>query len=430
MNARELALNSLLRTEKENRFSNLESAAALENSPLSPADRKLYAALYFGVIERRVTLDWLISLHSRREAEKISKKVRNILRLGLYQLFFTDRIPQSAAVNESVRLAKSAEPASAGFVNAVLRAACRAGRVPLDALGDSTPELSKKFSYPEWMISLWRRAYGDRRAVEIMEQQNVRSPLFLRVNTLRTDRERLKELLEKEGFEVSLSPICDTALTVGDAGALIRSPLFEKGLFFVQDAASQLACRLLDPKPGQKVADVCACPGGKSFSAAILMENRGSVLSLDLHSSKLPLIEVGAKRLGLGIITSSAHDSSTAITELAGSFDRVICDVPCSGLGVIAKKPDIRSKNESDVHRLPEIQTKILDASAEYLRPGGILLYSTCTLNPDENEKITNAFLGRRKDFARVSGQKLPMTLFPRRGENDGFFIDLLIRTE
>lgn len=430
MNARELAVNSLLRTEKENRFSNLESASVLENTTLSPADRKLYSALYFGVIERQITLDWLISLYSKREQSQISRKVKNILRLGLYQLFFTDRIPPSAAVNESVKLAKVFEPSSAGFVNAVLRAACRGGTDPVSKLGNSTADLSKKFSYPEWIVSLWREAYGDRRALDIMEQQNSRPPLFLRVNTLVTDRGELKRLLENEGFKVTLSHLCETALTVEDAGALTRSPVFEKGLFFIQDAASQYACSLLDPKPGENLIDVCACPGGKSFSAALLMQNRGSILSLDLHSSKLPLVVSGAKRLGIDIIRTDVHDSSEPVIGLEGAFDRVICDVPCSGLGVISKKPDIRSKSEADVSRLPEIQSRILEASARYLKPGGTLLYSTCTLNPAENENVTDGFLKRRADFSRASDIGVPLTLFPRHGENDGFFIDILIKTE
>ncbi|MBQ9544189.1 MAG: 16S rRNA (cytosine(967)-C(5))-methyltransferase RsmB, partial [Clostridia bacterium] len=257
-----------------------------------------------------------------------------------------------------------------------------------------------------------------------------RPPLFLRVNTLLISRDELKELLEEEGYSVETSPLSDTALTVEGAGSPAASPLFEKGYFFIQDAASQYASSLLDPKPGENVADVCACPGGKSFSCAMLMENRGNVFSFDLHRSKISLIESGAKRLGIGIITASAHDSTKTIDDLAGAFDRVICDVPCSGLGVISKKPDIRSKKESDISRLPEIQSEILEASSEYLKLGGTLLYSTCTLNPDENEKVTDSFLARHGNFRRAARGSFPKTLFPKHKISDGFFIDLLERTE
>ena len=429
MNARELVLNSLLRHEKNGRFSNLENDSTLKKAQLNDADRRLYSALFFGVVQRKISLDHLIKSYSNIPGSKISDVVRNVLRMGLYQIRYMDRIPRSAAVDEAVKLSKKRQPKSAGFVNAILRRACVDTEDRFLVPDDPLSELSVRYSYPQWMVKSWIDAYGKERTLEIMEAQNCPPPLFLRVNTLKTDRSSLMNKLEAIGVECQPSALSEYGISCKDASAALESDLFKEGYFFIQDAASQLSGILLDPGSGDTVIDLCSCPGGKSFGAAMMTGDTGRILSFDIHESKLSLVKSGALRLGIKSLSVSAQDASVLNESLIDSADAVICDVPCSGLGVIAKKPDVREKSEEDTKKLWQIQSAILNNAALYTKPGGKLMYSTCTLLPRENEDVTNAFLSSHPGFRRA-GKAYPMTLFPERGKNDGFFIDLFTRTE
>ncbi|MBQ7898077.1 MAG: 16S rRNA (cytosine(967)-C(5))-methyltransferase RsmB [Clostridia bacterium] len=417
-NVRKLAFDSLKRCEKDGKYSNLEVSSLIVRSNLDPRDKGLFTALVYGVIEKRITLDALISEFSDKPIEKLDSDVVIALRLALYQLTFMDRIPPHAAINESVELVKATpHKASAPFVNAVLRSALKSK----DRFDEILEKKGKSaiYSIPDWIIELWEKGYGGEKTERLLCGFLSSPPVTLRVNTLKITAE---ELLEKLQDKVIPHPAAPDILIL-QGGSVEELDGFHDGLFFVQGTSSYTAVRTLSPKGGERLIDVCACPGGKSFSAAIEMGNRGEVLSFDLHKNKLSLIDKGAKRLGIDIIKSDENNANIPKEELLATADKVICDVPCSGLGIIAKKPDIKYKDKKDIERLPEIQLSILKNSSRYLKKGGRLLYSTCTLNPDENERVTDAFLRENPHFKRVGE---PTTIFPGTDFEDGFFYDIL----
>ena len=421
--ARELAMISLGKSEKHGKYANIELNAMLKKYSLPANDRSLFTVLYYGTLERLFTLDYIIRKFSDIPFEEINMNIRNILRLSLYQLIFLDKIPDHAVCDQAVKLAaKYSNLGASGYVNAVLRQFLRSGF----SLNDIT-DLSAKYSYNNWMIDLWTDAYGREKAIEIMEAQNTHLYLSLRVNTLKTTKKTLWDKLTSFGLTVEDSPLSSSALLIKNSPHVTSLPGFSDGEFFVQDAASQYAVELLKPESGSFVIDCCACPGGKSFSSAIEMKNKGRILSLDLHENKLNLIKNEAKTLGIDIISAEKQDATDPRMTCHSMTNHVICDVPCSGLGVISKKPDIRMKSSEDIKKLPELQYKILEKSSGYLTCGGTLLYSTCTLNPAENQDITNRFLSSHPQFERKNG--FPKTIFPTE-KNDGFFIDILVRNK
>lgn len=437
----------LLRCERSGQYSNIALDAALERSGLSAEDRALTARLVYGVTERRITLDRILSSLSDRE--DLEPEVRTALRLGLYQLAYLDRIPDHAAVDESVRLVSRR---ASGFVNAVLRQFLRTGKhIPLppepdaaDLAGQADPGtdpaaiptvsvpatapaasarnpeqvhfpplsdtarktateyLSVLCSVPAPLVSKFLDSYPYDRVKSLLLAFGETAPLTLRVNTEKTTRDDLIALLEKAGVPAHPARYAPTGVTLpAGAGMSLRDlPGFADGLFFVQDEASQICTAAVGARPGDTVADVCACPGSKSFGMALDMKNTGRVFSSDLHESKLSLIRDGAKRLSVRIISASAHDARTPDPSLLGKCDRVLCDVPCSGYGVIGKKPELRYKDPAETAALPDIQLGIVLASADLVKPGGVLVYSTCTLFPEENEGNVARFLAARPDFA------------------------------
>ena len=429
MNVRQTALTVLTRCDRDGSYSNLALDAAIRGGNFSPADRALLTTLVYGVIERKVTLDYLIDRLSDRPAAQIDPQVRCILRLGLYQLRYLDRIPPHAAINESVSLATRK---TSGFVNAVLRSylrRCRELTLPQKEDG-ILPYLSVTYSFPEPLCARFVEIFGEERAERVLEAFSHRPPNTVRVNTLRISRE---ELLARLGADAAPSPISPDGVIVEGADAL-RQGLSE-GLFFVQDAASQLCVRTLDAQSGDTVIDACCCPGSKSFGAAISMGNEGVLYSFDLHRNKLSLVERGAADLGISILRTDARDSRTFDQTLVGVADRVLCDVPCSGFGVIAKKPEIRYKDPADSAALPDIQLAILENNCRYLKRGGVLVYSTCTLLPEENEGNIARFLALHPDFSLVpfshgsiNAPSGMLTLTPDEHGTDGFFIAKLKR--
>ncbi len=430
--AREAALSVLLRMERDSAYSTLSLGPALEG--LSGRDAALATALVYGVTARRLTLDFFLDSLTKRPLKKMQPVLRQLLRLGAYQLLFMEKIPPSAAVNESVNLAKKHKLGYAsGFLNGVLRALAReADALPYpDPAKDRLAALEVRYSCPRALISFWRKAYGEERTLAVLERLNDVPPITVRVNTLRISRAALAEELAEEGVAAKPVPDEPGALFLDHAAGLTGLRAFKEGRFFVQGLSSQKACRLLSPAPGETVFDLCAAPGGKSFTLALIMEGKGNVRAFDLYPARVKLIEDGAARLGLGGIVHPAVRDAAKPDGSAGLADRVLCDVPCSGLGVICRKPEIRYKNLKTFDGLPDLQYHILYEGAGHVRPGGTLVYSTCTLNPAENEEVVRRFLGASPAFEAVPFTDAPngvKTLFPSPDGMDGFFMAKLRR--
>lgn len=419
------------------KYTNLELSSVIKKYRFEGLDKSFFTALFYGTIEKMLTLDYCIEKLSSIKAEKLDNMVMCLLRTGLYQILFMDKVPDSAAVNESVELAKRYCPrSSVGYVNAVLRSASRSKEKLFSQMQNEKglKAVSVMASIPQDILEVWERSYGRKTAVDIAAHFMSVSPyVTLRTNTLKITRERMIDSL---GNIATASKIAGSAIRLSGSFPVEDIYGFDEGLFFVQDEASQLAASFINPDVVPEdgiVVDVCVCPGGKSFSAAINLSDKAKIFSFDLHANKLSLIEKGACRLGIKNITVACRDARTNDEELVGKADAVICDVPCSGLGVIAKKPDIRYKPISESERLPEIQKAILESASKYLKKGGVLIYSTCTLNKSENEDIVNAFLAENSEFTLsddvIIGEKHGLaTIFPQEYSTDGFFIAKIIK--
>ena len=430
MNVRELTLSLLCDCEANGKYVNL-SLSSHRTDKLSVEERGFLTVLLYTVTERRITYDYYISAIANRSLEKIDPTTLNILRIGMCQIVDISSVPDHAAVNETVALARN--PGEKSFVNGVLRQAARLkaeGKLPLPPREKKLSRyLSVAYSFPHWIVKHFISLYGEEDTERLLEHFNTARYTDLTVNLTKIDKDSFITMLDEAGY--TTVPTADTRLGVRIAGSVNprNLPGFDEGLFFVQDTACSVSAEALGVCAGERTVDVCACPGGKSFAAAILSGD-GEVLSLDIHKSKLSLIEDGARRLGLGGITTAAHDATEPIEELLESFDKVICDVPCSGLGVLGKKPDIRYRDNQSLQNLPELQHNILSASSRYLKAGGVILYSTCTLNPDENERVVERFLSENREFSPVdftvgelSSSGGMLTLLPHVHATDGFFI-------
>ncbi len=436
-NARQTALELLLKSERNGVFSNLALDAALSQSRLEQRDKSFVSALYYGVLERKLTLDFIISRYSDLPVPKISADILCILRMGLYQLLYMDAVPDSAAVNESVKLVDTVRKKSAkGFVNAVLRHFVRDGKKIAypDKQQSLVSYLSVAYSCPEWLVAQWLADYGQERTEQILSASLGRPPITLRVNTVNTTAEALCRQLSEEKVSATIHPTLPDCLVLSKSGDIEGLAAYRDGLFHVQDIASQLCCLALDPQEGEYVLDVCAAPGGKTFTTAMLMKNKGRLIACDLYPKRTKLVENGAVRLGISVIEAIPANANEFHPEFCGA-DRVLCDVPCAGLGVIRRKPEIKYKNPEELDRLPEIQYNILCNASRYVKPGGTLLYSTCSLSKKENEQIAERFLRKHTEFVqkpfppafqavcRAEGGML--TLFPQADGSDGFFIAL-----
>lgn len=426
ISARTLAFRSLVKSAEEGKYSNLELNSTLEKDGLASEERALYARLYLGVTEKKITLDYLLSRISTVPLNQVETEVLCLLELGAYQILYMDRIPDHAAIFETVEIGKKACRGAVSYLNAVLRKLSAEKEEVLSYLNlPGKKGLALRYGYPKWMVSLWQDAYGKETCRQILQAQNTPPALTIRINTLKTTVAEYCAALDRLEIPYHKNPLCQNGITLDRAIPPTSLYGFEEGLFFVQDAAAQHAIDKLAARAGDSVLDLCASPGGKSFGAAMDMEGKGEILSLELYESRLRFITEGAKRLGITILHAEQNDSSIIREDFKERFDRVICDVPCSGYGTIAKKPDIRHKNPADATTLPALQYAILEAGAAATKKGGRLVYSTCTLNPAENERITDAFLQNHPSFIRVGQAE---TIFPAGGENDGFFCDLLER--
>lgn len=436
MTARQTAFEILNKIQRDNSYSNLALDYVLEKSNADANDKRFISALVYGVVERKILLDYQLSLYLSQPLKKLKPQVLTILRIGAYQLLFMDKIPASAAVNESVKLAKNNQAAFAsGLVNAVLRKIKDNGlKLPND---NAENFRSIKYSCPQWLIDLWDKAYGADNTNSILDFSFGSVPTAIRVNTLKTDSDTLINKLFDEGITAKKTSV-PKALIINGGGALHKTKCYADGLFHVQDIASQLCCSALQVKDGDTVLDICAAPGGKSFTLAEMMNNSGKLYAFDIYEHRLSLIENGAERLGITDIKAIKNDGSVFNSDIPKA-DKILCDVPCAGLGVIRKKPEIRYKSFDEVDKLPDLQYSILCISAQYLKKGGLLVYSTCSLNPDENDNIVKKFLKEHSDFESV--KVLPelqrygedtdyISLMPHIHSCDGFFISALRRTK
>ena len=439
MTARQLAYEALLKIVRDGSYSNLTLDALLQSDPMEPREKQFASRLFYGVLERKITLDYQIEILTQKPVQKLDAEVAVALELGLYQLSYMDSVPFSAAVNESVNLIKKSRKKSAsGFVNGVLRNYIRGGcKVSLPPQKDKYRCAEVEFSIPAWILRYWDRDYGWETAVSLAGACMGRPPLNLRVNTQKSTVAQVTEMLQKDGVLVESHPLIPNCLTIEQSGSISKLSGYPEGLFYVQDASSQLCAAALGAQKGERVFDLCAAPGSKSFTIAQFMENQGEICSFDLYEHRVGLIEEGAKRLGLSCIHAKQGDASR-FDENLGQADRVLCDVPCFGLGIIRRKPEIKYKLQQEADELPAIQRAILQNGARYVKKGGVLLYSTCSLNKDENERVVEDFLQNHPDFeqdslpeifTKVAGKAVSqISLSPLVGNFDGFFLSRLKR--
>ena len=429
-NPRKLAHLSLIKGDTQEAYTNIEINTVLSRAKLEKNDASLYTLLYLGVTEKKLLLDYIISQYSKIPFGEIDLEALNAIRLGLYQLLFTDRIPDHSAVDESVSLVPKRLK---GFVNAILRNFLRKGK-KISYPKDEWKRLSVEGSIPMPIIELFRKSYGDELAKEIVSYNDKDCSLSLRVNTLKSSSDEVFEELQKRGLTPEYSKYGRGIIKCSVAINEIKD-LIDIGCVFVQDESSYTCARVVGASPKEKIADTCACPGGKTFSMAVEMENQGKIQAYDLHKNKLSLIEKGATRLGIDIISVAEQNAKIFVPENEGAFDRVLCDVPCSGLGVIFKKPEIKYKSIEAINALPNIQYDILKNCSRYVRVGGTLVYSTCTLCKDENENNVARFLKENECFevcefeiGNVKSQNGMYTFFPQKEGTDGFFVAKLTR--
>lgn len=430
VSSRKAAFNALMSFRRQGARPDIVLA---HHGPEDARDRALAMNITYGVLQNETYLDYVLSACDGG-TKKYRPDVREILRLSAYQILFLDRVPDRAAVSEGVELAKEYAPYAAGLINAVLRKVSAQGAKLDFSAGSREEYLSIRFSHPLWLVRELTDEYGGDVCEKILKANNTVPPVTVQVNTLRTTPRELRESLISSGITVTDCPLLDDALYITGTGAIEDLEEFKRGLFYVQDAASRFAVMASGVKPGDTVMDMCAAPGGKSFAAAIAMGNVGQIRSYDIHEKKAALIASGAERLGITVIRAGTGDARAPKPGLEGTADVVLTDVPCSGFGVIRKKPDIRLKKPEETARLPKIQLEILKSSSAYVKPGGRLVYSTCTILRRENEDVVDAFLRERQDF-----EKLPFslpepfgpcdgakTILPFEGGTDGFFICVL----
>lgn len=426
MNAREAALRAMYEIEINGAYLNAALNAAIGDRSMSGADRALTTELIYGITANKIALDYIISKYSKLKLKKMTPWVLNILRMGVYQIYYNDKIPTSAACNEAVKLAKKySHKAATGFVNGVLRSFSRDAEsfeFPKDMSVEE--KLSLEYSYPLWMTKKLIAEYGVERCERLFSENNKPHSTYIRTNTLKVAPNELKEILSGEGIECIETHLAG-CFAVRGALNISSSDAYRKGYFSLQNISSQLTVEALDPQSGELIVDMCAAPGGKSCAAAEKMNNCGRVISFDIFDHKVELIKKSASRLGIDIIDARCANSEVRIDELVGKADRVLADVPCSGLGVIHKKPDIKySRTEADVAELCGIQEKILENACAYVKDGGVLVYSTCSILPEENRLGISKFLDKHREFSVVSERQL---LTSEKGES-GFYICKLLK--
>ena len=442
LTAREVALNVLIAVEEEGAYSNLALTNALRRARLDARDVALTTELVYGTVGRLNTLDYYLNPSLKTPLHRLDPVVRNLLRLTAYQLFYLERVPDFAAINEAVEIAKRRSRNASGFVNGVLRSTLRK-RAELTLPSKQRQwarHVSLLHSHPEWMVNHWEQAYGREEAEAICAANNVRPSFSLRANAHRITRDELLDQLKEQGIAARASEVAPSGIVLEEGLDVTRMPAFQEGFCTVQDESSMLVAHVLAPQPGERVLDCCAAPGGKTTHIAELMGDEGEVVAVDVHEHKIELIENIAGRLGLNAIETRAGDIRDVVGE-AGEFDRILLDAPCSGLGVIRRKPDLKWKKlPGDIEEIAEVQRDLLETVSRSLRPGGVLVYSTCTTVPEENEALVHEFLLSHPEFegddiaphlppaVRPLAGQWSVQLFPQHVNSDGFYIARLRR--
>lgn len=412
INSREIAMKVLYEIEYEGAYSNMALKKALRNGEISHRDKAFITHLVYGVTDKKITLDYIISKFSKIKLKKISKYILIILRMGVYQIKFMDKVPESAAVNECVKLARRyGHGASAGFVNGMLRNIVRSD---IEYPKDKIEYMSVKYSVPLWLCKKWINDFGFEFTNELLKSFEQSAKICVRPNTLKITEQELSDKLNDEGnkAEVKNNLVYIEGFDIGN------DELYKKGYYTVQDEAAYTAGKVLAPKSGETVIDMCAAPGGKTTHLAEIMCNKGEIFAFDIHEHKIEIIQKNAERLGISIIKTEISDGSVFNKKYAEKADKILCDVPCSGLGIIRRKPEIKwNRNEDDDFH--SLQEQILLNASKYLKKGGELVYSTCTINKEENEEVTSGFLKENSNFEKLYEK----TFYPHIDNTDGFYI-------
>ena len=434
-NIRLLAVKALSDINRNGAYANITLQVYISKYNLSDLDRRFFTELVYGVVRRRNYLDTIIVHFVKRPVKKLSSMVVEILRLGIYQIIYMDKVPDSAAVNESVKLAKKLTHGLSGFVNAILRSVIREqDTIGIEDLAKNDVEIiSFIYNIPLWLINLWIGERGREQTEDLCAWFNQQPILTARINTILIDIPQCLSLLKEQGWDVSQDSTYDDIIYINShRGSLEKSDAVINGYITFMDKASMMVARLVDPKPGDCILDCCAAPGGKSMYMASLMDNTGSIMSCDIHAHKIELMESNASRLGVFIVQTKVQDATQLPNNWDSYFDRVLVDAPCSGLGILQKKLDMRwRKQESILSELPPLQLDILERAARTVKVNGYLIYSTCTLNYKENEEVVETFLQKHSEFTIVPvPQDFPLTsnngmitTNPPKDDMDGFFM-------
>ena len=438
--ARERALKIINAVHEQEAYANVALAKELRKGGLSDMDRRFVTELVYGTVKAGETLDWIIRQYINRPLSKVEPIIRDILRMGVYQLRYMDKVPASAACNESVELAKHCGHAGlAKFVNGVMRTMVREpekGAFP-EGKGKATVQLALAQQHPEWLVRRWIKEFGYEEATRLCEFNNQQAPLSVRTNTLKTNRSELMLQLVAAGLECEKSSFTNEGVIIKSHGSLDSLQVLQEGYCQVQDESSMLVAHVVDPQPNELILDVCSAPGGKTTHMAALMDNRGRIVAGDIYQHKLDRIMDNANRLGISIIEPMLIDAREIWQEFPQQADRVLVDAPCSGLGVLRRKPDSRwRKTKELLTELPKLQLQILKSAGAAVKPGGLLVYSTCTIAREENQDVVKAFLEVASEFSLVNaGERLPVPrtedmvqLYPQRDGTDGFFIACMRR--
>ena len=447
LSARRIALEVLYKIEVKNAYSRIALDSALSLHELSREDRALLTELVYGVVRHLNTLDWVLNTYSfQRKVEELSPYMRNILRLGAYQLIYLDRIPAYAAINEAVEMSKEFEHSGvASLVNGVLRAVSenRKSIIYPDPEKNLSHYISIKYSHPQWLITRWLSRFGEKETIELCEVNNQAPPLCIRTNTLKITRDELIRVLEEEDLKVEESRLVPGALKIRDFHSLTQLESFRNGLFTVQGESSQLISYVLAPEPGETVLDACAAPGGKTTHMAELMKNTGTIIALDIHKARLEMIRENCTRLGVINVKVELLDAAKAGSLYSKKFDRCLVDAPCSSLGIIQSQPEVRWNRDyrETLMKMPQLQSAILGEVSLCVKPKGVLVYSVCSLEPEEGEKVIEKFLKERPLFrldsvkSYLSSDKEDLVdengflkVYPHRHHMDGMFVCRMVR--
>ncbi len=443
--SRELAMDVLVRVEQQQAYSNIALNQVLLREKLPRSEAGLVTELVYGTIQRLNTIDYLLTRFLSKGLDKLEPWVRSLLRISLYQIHYLDRIPHHAAVNEAVKIAgRRGHKGISGMVNAVLRNMLRQPeklQIPTDL--PIIESIALTYSHPEWIVSRWLDQYGESETRAICESNNKPPHTSVRVNAIQMNTDKFLTLLGENGYSSERSAIAPDGIVVEGGGNMALSSWYKEGDISIQDESSMLVARIVDPQPGEKVLDCCAAPGGKTTHMAELMNDQGSIIANDIHEHKKQLIDAQAERLGIRSIQTRIGDARLLGSDYVDHmFDRILLDAPCSGLGVIRRKPDLKwAKQEGDITEIREIQIRILDNIHNLLKPGGMLIYSTCTLEYDENQAVISQFLEKHPDYALDNNlnHQFPalsrsflgegmLQILPHQYQSDGFFIARLIK--